>query len=93
MLLYACAECGRVGAVETPDSMDKVTCAYCGDADIDWIARPDLDGDNISVLARAERAALMALDHIYEVYDFVGMDEGKKEDTLQAMIKLLEKET
>ena len=92
MLLFTCAGCGRVGSVETPESADEAVCVYCGNDDIDWISRPDMDGDGISVIAQAERAAFAALHRLYEVHDFIGMGEDKKEDTLTAMTKQLEKE-
>ena len=92
MLLYMCVDCGRVGAVETPENVDDAACVYCGNEDIDWISRSDMDGPDIRVLAKAERAAFAALHRLYEVYDFAGMDDAKKDDTLQAMTAILEKE-
>lgn len=75
MILFICPGCGRFGSLDAPEGdVVEVECPYCGDTDMDWMSRPDLDnpkaGPAVDGLLRStENLVLRIMKRAYGVYD------------------------
>lgn len=94
MFVFICPVCGRFGSIPTPDKAINAACSYCGNKDIDWVSRPDLDNpkDGISFndetavaayLRAVERLALDVLGRAYDAYDSTSDSPATKLAALQ----------
>lgn len=78
MLVFICASCGRFGkqVAKEEDGEIVATCPYCGNDDLDWLSRPDLDDPKTNKdkaegrLGTLETLVLDVMNHVYDAYDF-----------------------
>lgn len=99
MFTFLCTDCSRLGLIERPDKAVSAACPYCGNHDIDWMSRPDLDAPNIKAdqgdefLCTLEKLSLNVLDQVYRGYDDVSKSPEEKkaflEEFMVSFLKLL----
>lgn len=100
MLISLCPCCGRPGLIKTPRKGAEVECPYCGEKDLDWITRPDMDCPvsdkaETAVLKDIERLGFKVLRLAYDIYDSVRLKDPPKKlakmeeirSALQAVVK------
>jgi hypothetical protein len=100
MLVFICPSCGRFGLIQTPEKAIEAACPYCGNTDLDWLSRPDLEkpkrvvgevegGFALGMLRSIESLAMHALNQAYDVYDSTSDSKATKDAALKEFESVL----
>jgi len=103
MIIYLCPHCGRFGKLAIPEKLSDAACGYCGNEDVDFISRPDIDRANTErdkteeeTLCGIELEVLALMEKAYDIYDETAGEEPNtrhKQSRLASIRLALEKIT